>query len=68
MSSIEEMNRKITAGMSVTIQKCESSEFHINKDLIASIREYYSIHGLPTQEQIINHIKNIKVKWQLTNQ
>lgn len=59
--NIEEMNEKIMQGSAIKIERNETIRGSINHMLIASLREYWTEHGFPTEQDYINHRKTIRV-------
>lgn len=59
--NIEEMNEMIMRGSKVKIERNETIRGSINHMLIASLREYWSEHGYPTEQDYVNHQKEILI-------
>lgn len=62
MSNIEEYNRKITKGVPFKLERNETIRGGINHDLIARLRDYWRMHGYPTDQDYINHTKHLKLQ------
>lgn len=60
--NIEDYNAKIMQGRMVKVERNETIRGSVNYQLIASLKEYWSEHGFPTEEQYKNHIKDLKLK------
>ena len=60
--NIEEYNAKIMQGRVVKVERNETIRGSVNYQLIASLKEYWSEHGFPTEEQYVKQISKIKVK------
>lgn len=60
--NIEDYNAKIMQGRMVKVERNETIRGSVNYQLIASLKEYWSEHGFPTEEHYQRHIKDLKLK------
>lgn len=62
MSNIEDYNRQITNGQSFKIDRNETIRGGVNWDLVARLKDYWRMHGYPTDQDYINHVKGLKLQ------
>jgi pyruvate carboxylase len=59
--NIEEMNARITSGHGVRIDRNETIRGGINLELLDRLREYWRVHGCPTDEDIKKMTRHIRI-------
>jgi hypothetical protein len=62
MSSIEDYNRQITKGVPFKVERNETIRGSINWDLVSRLKDYWRMHGYPTDQDYINHVKSLKLQ------
>lgn len=59
--SIEEMNSRITSGLSIRLDRNETIRGGINLELLDRLREYWRVHGCPSNEDIKKMTRHIRI-------
>jgi hypothetical protein len=59
--NIEEMNARITSGHSVRLDRNETIRGGINLELLDRLREYWRVHGCPSDEDIKKITRHIRL-------
>jgi len=62
MSNIEDYNKAITNGVQIKIDRNETIRGGINWQLIARLKEFWNMHGYPTEQDYSNHVKHLKLQ------
>lgn len=62
MSNIEDYNKQIIKGMPIKIDRNETIRGGINWDLVARLKDYWRMHGYPTDSDYSNHVKGLKLQ------